>query len=425
VTKYPVTVLSQRPANVGDSLSYTGTTSEVLTANLLATPVPVPNGSAPGPSPSPVPPAFTQTGTVTETVSVTATPAAGQITTASDEIDTYQLETLETKTTANIAYASSGSSTNVQQLSTSATDSDGSTFANTYTATSGVIAVLPETNGASFTNDASDTYTETDPGIGGSLPSDQRVTNTDGSYTDTQVNTDGTQNVAQAKADLSGSYSFVGGYFLATFSAPTANGIPVALQAGGPGYYGSPDNFEEPLWYPSVSSPLYTEADTVATATSLDPACGTAYGSTGNLTTRTIASIDPIFGTLTSEATKTYDVTGVGVVCTVFNETVTQFLDYSLQTGYLLFYAQTGTQPLFTTTYNEVLSLKSATVAGEPTTQSTARKTAAVTTKTVPDLVSRAAIANAHARFEHRVRQDQLKRVAKFVAQIRAHGGVK
>jgi hypothetical protein len=425
VGKAAVAVLSGRPATVGDSLSYTGTVSTVITNYAIATPAPT--GSS-----SPAPVVLTQAGTVTETVSVAATPSPNVFTVNSDEIDTLQLSTLETKTTTSLAYQANGSTTNVRQLSTTATDSNGATFATAYTPTSGLIAVLPEVAGTFGPNDPSKTTTETDPGVGTAAGvTDTRVTNSDGSYVDTQNNTDGSQNVATAAANFSGVYQYIGGIIQVTISPPTTGAnpyIPVAFQVYNfsTNSYGPAQTSQEYVWYPAGATQLYTESDTVATGAAFDTRCSSLpakYGSTGNLTTQAVTSIDPLFGTLDTITTQTYDVPGVGTVCAIFSDNQSTFLDYTGQEGYAL-YSDASSTPLSTRSDAEVLTLASASVAGQPlSTQSAGQRGSA---QSSPVLLSRAAVSVARARFEHAIRLDRIRRQAVAAARFRqSFGGVK
>ena len=153
-----ISVLSSRPATAGDTLSYTGTFASSIVNNAI--------GSAPVTT--------TQAGSVTQTVAVSAA-SAGQAVLATTEADNFELSSLITKTTSTLAYQTSGASTAVRLVSSSTTDSNNATYATQYTPTSGLLAVEPETPGLFGPNDASETYTETDPGINVG-PSGQGVT---------------------------------------------------------------------------------------------------------------------------------------------------------------------------------------------------------------------------------------------------------
>ncbi len=65
-----------------------------------------------------------------------------------------------------------------------------------------------------------------------------------------------------------------------------------------------------------------------------------------------------------TRTTKSYDVNGIGTVCTVVSDTINSFYDNSGQEGpYLLVTPATPTGALLTTTINETLSLHTSNVA--------------------------------------------------------------
>jgi hypothetical protein len=189
-----VTVLSARPATAGDSLSYAGTLSSSISNDAISS--------------SPV--TSNQTAAVAQTIAISAGAANG-VTVTGKEVDQYQLSTLTTTTAATLAYQTSGSSTAVRMLQSAANDSNGAAYQTQYTPTSGLLTVEPENAGAFGPNDASQTYSETEPGINvgssGQNVTTTRTTAPNGSYQETTTNADATTNVAVENADGSGSYA--------------------------------------------------------------------------------------------------------------------------------------------------------------------------------------------------------------------------
>jgi hypothetical protein len=412
-----VTVTAGRPANAGDSLTYNGTITRTISNFAI--------GPKPAPSTTPVAVTQTTSGTVTQTVQVAAGASAGQVIASSDENDTLQLNTLETKTATTIAYQTVGASTNVRIVSSSANDSNGVLYATTYGATSGLVTVLPETAGAFGPNDATLTYAETDPGVSvgatGPVVTTQRTTAATGAYNETTRNDDGTTNTGVVNADLSGSYIFLSGSDKATVAPPAAGKIPYTLAAATATGFGTPQLFSIPVWYPSATSPIRTETDTISAVTGFDPTCTVPakYGTAANKVTQSIVTIDPILGILDTYSSSAYDVNGVGTVCLVLNDTTSTFYDFTQQEGFFsVFFSAT---PVLQTTYAESLSLTSAVVAGQPvSTQSNARSTLST------PIVTPIASAIARQTFIHAITLDRNRRTAQTVRSLRsATGGLR
>jgi len=422
-----VSLLAGRPANAGALLTYGGTVTRTV-AN-IAVPSPPPNAiAAPSPVPSGTVATNTMSGTVTLTVASTPAPSASStIVLNESETDSYQLSTLQTTTQATIAYVPSGAHTLVQLQNSAATDSNGVAYNTAYTATSGLLTSVPE-NGSSFgPNDGSFTYTETDPGIvssSGTAFTTQHIQNSDGSYSETTYNDDGTENLASTTASpITGTYyiesedgTIDNTYLVYSFGAPVTTGsttkIPTTVTE-----YGTPEGtFSVNSWYSSPNTPLYLETDATSASATLPSGCSAVpapYASGLTSTTESVESIDPALGNSESDTSTTYDLPGVGTVCSVMNDVVSTYYDYTLQEGHILTYSLHS--PIITTTYAETIYLKSASVPGQPaSTQSSARKGTSVST------LSAGAVLVARERLHHQIRHDQLQRKLAAARLIRA-----
>lgn len=351
-----VTVLSSRPATAGDSLAYAGTLSSSIANDDIST--------------SPI--TSNQTAAVTQTVAVSAGPS-GDVTVTDKEVDQYQLSTLTTTTAATVAYRSSAASTTVQMLESTATDSNGATYQTQYTPTSGLLTVEPENAGTFGPNDASQTYTETDPGINvgasGQSVTATRTTAANGTYQETTTNADASKNVAGESADGSGSYAIESaseGPVQVTFGLPTTGPdatIPITLAAS---KLNESKAVNAPLWYP-LPLALYTESDTIAAATGYDSRCSVpaVYGTAAAKVTQVISSVDTVYGDLENQTMTAYDVAGVGTVCSIFTDTTQTFYDYTGQeTNFVTF--NSAASPVLSSTITEVLSITAAVVGGAP-----------------------------------------------------------
>jgi hypothetical protein len=424
IGRLPVSVTAGRPANAGDKLSYTGTITKTI-ANFKIAP-------SPAPGTSPVPVMQTQSGTVTDNVTVASGASASQVVVSSDETDNFQLDTLETKTNTQIAYQTSGASTSVRLQNSSATDSNGVVYATTYGATSGLVTVLPEAAGAFGPNDATLNYSETDPGVsllGAPSPAvtTQRTTASTGAYTEVTNNDDGSTNNATVNANLTGTYLFLGGVFKSTIAAPAAGKIPYSIaQLTNTGAFGPAQLINIALWYPSATTPLRTETDTIAAVTAYDASCTvpTKYGTTANLVSQSVVTVDPVFGTLDTFTSNAYDVNGVGTVCLVLKDTTSTFYDYTSQEGFFAVSIGTAPVPVLQSTYAESLSLSSAVVAGQPVSTQSVRRTAS--TAIGATIGSPIASAIARQTFMHAIQLDRNRRTAQAIRSMRsATGGLR
>ena len=215
-------------------------------------------------------------------------------------------------------------------------------------------------------------------------------------------------------ADGSGTYSVDSGLAQLTFGAatPTARSIPITVVFND----GAPQTGQSPAWYP-LPIQLYAEYDAIAASSFYDPHCNVPakYGTTASRVTQTIASIDVVFGNLENQTTTTYDVAGVGTVCSIFTDTTQTFYDYTGQEP--AFIAVGGAQsPILTSSAIEVLSIAAGTVSGQPiSTDSRLRSALAV---------GRLPVVIARERFRHAVRQGNILREVRLATALKGMKGV-
>jgi hypothetical protein len=413
--KLAVAATSSRPGAAGLTESYSGTLTEVDANNVIN----------PSPSPSSTPISTITTAKATLKVSAaTATDGSGHVIFTANESDASNLTTLTSQTVSTVAYqAQNSGNTNVRTLTSVATESSGVIYEHDYGSANGLLTVLPEVAGA-FSNDAAEEYKETDPGIG-TLSSPPPGSSAQGVTTDRRVASSGTYladinetsyafgntatDVATENADFSGSLQLNSvdptGNFNYTYSAPASGQINVSLID--PNFSINQLNSAYD-WIPSQTTPS-VETDSIAAVSQLDSSCtNTGAFATGSmmLVTQTLKIVDVVQGTFETRTTKSYDVNGLGTLCTVVADTIQTYYDYSNQEGGSLFTYSSAPGSILTTTINETLSLQSsnaAQVAG------VTRTTQAVGTTFA--LLPRAVVAN---RVQYLVRQRQAERMLIF-----------
>jgi hypothetical protein len=129
--------------------------------------------------------------------------------------------------------------------------------------------------------------------------------------------------------------------------------------------------------------------------------------------TQSITSIDAIYGNLETETSISYDVIGVGTVCSIFTDTTKTFYDYSQQEGGVLAFGS----PALLSSLTEVLSLVGGTVSGQPvSTQAKVRSMLAV---------GQLGIAVPRERFRHAIRLANIARNAALKASLQHLEGIR
>jgi len=408
--KLAVASTTSRPGTAGLTETYSGTLTEV-DANDAINP-------SPAPSSTPISTITTAKATLNLTAS-TATDGTGHVVFTGNESDASNLTTLTSQTVSTLAYQTqSGGSTNVRTISSVATESSGVIYEHDYGSTNGLTTVLPEIAGP-FSNDAAEEYKETDPGIGITPSGTQGVTTdrvvaSNGTYV-SHINetnfTSGTTatDVATENADFSGNLQLNSvdptGAFNFKYAAPANGQIRVSEIDPNFGINAVIAAYD---WIPAQATPSI-ETDSIAAASQLDGSCTNAAafvaGST-MLVTQTLNVVDVVEGTFERRTIKSYDVNGIGTVCTVVADTVQTYYDYSGQEGEFLLTYSSNPGALLTTTINESLSLQTsnlAQVAGVTRTTQSAGPTFA--------LLPRAVVAN---RVHYLARKRQAERMTIF-----------
>ncbi len=356
-----VAVTTARPGASGLSEEYTGTLRET-DANYVIAAFPV-----------------STTSSANATVNVTAAAAnggSGDVVFTAEESDVAPLTTLTAATTSTVAYQTQGGGTlGVRAMKTVAVESTGVTYEHDYGANDGLLTVLPEATGT-FANDAGEEYKETDPGIGVGAGGAQGVTTdrvvaANGTYTasiqePSYTTGAATTDTATENADFSGVLalnSYDPNAFVVDYSAPLNRQITVTLVDPNLSLY-SP--YATPSWIPSSLVQPSVETDTITAGATIDGSCSPAAGFSGsaNLIQQQLTIADVVDGTLETRTTKSYDVNGIGTVCTIVTDTIETFYDFTGQEGpYLIYFAGSATNPVLETTVTETLSLQTSNVA--------------------------------------------------------------
>uniref|UniRef100_E6PC49 Uncharacterized protein n=1 Tax=mine drainage metagenome TaxID=410659 RepID=E6PC49_9ZZZZ len=356
----PATSSSARPAVVGDTFAFSGSSIE--------------NDVYTYPVGSPFPNTSTAT-KISENVVVTAStnPLGGGGT--DFHSSTTTVGTSATRTASGDSYystVSAGNGTNFVLNAQQSVDDTKNSYAWTYT-TPQILDELPESAGATWTNSPAGSYNETDAD-GATIA---RTTNADGSYTENDTFATGSvpKMSFTVNPDGSGAWNI---YFLGSpnpsivsYTAPTAGTISVAVlnptPTPSPGATGTPaPNLPvviatPPAWF-SPSAKLYQESDTVSTGVSFPASCAvpSSFGTSGNSIAQVITKIDPIFGLDEVTTTTTYTAQGFGPVCVAMNDVQTYYYDYLNDTaGSAGLAAYVGT-PQLTKTYAQTLTLQTA-----------------------------------------------------------------
>jgi hypothetical protein len=415
---------SVRPAGSGDTFSYTGTMTTVLTVNQASQP----NGTT-------TPVTSTTTAGVNETVTSGGTADGVNYALYADEIDQAALSSLETKTETRLAYQSTGTNTYVVRALASISTEPATqvAYATYYGPNSGALTALPEAAGTTLHNDAQSTYREYDPGNPGASqgnqtgPTIERVADPKNQY-QMYIWTDGFEGTyAQSSSGLGIAQ------VLLNYSPAEYDFEPVAPDPQSPFsvkddilvnvYQLNANRQQDGLlgqflaypWYgTSVPAALFSDTLTITPQSKLDPSCAT-YGTnaTATLVQEQYTSLDVTLGQTEARSVKSFDVAGPGTVCTVLSDTVKTYYDYSIQSGPYIVFQATSTTPTETDSVAETLSLSSTTA------QSAGRRTQSAAVG--PQLPVAAAL---RARFDHVVAQIRQKQANRFATYSRTMRGI-
>lgn len=298
--------------------------------------------------------------TVTYNLSDSLAQQSGSSTITSSETVTEPNEVLTESLTTIVTPSPNGSTTNVTVTKQVYSDSDGMTQTITYP-TPLIVDQEPETNGATWSNGAAKVTAETYP----DTESINRTTNADGSYVETEVQTeDNIDETATVNSDGSGSWvaatgslGFLDGCFTQyTFTAPTGGNVTFNATANPSGFCSN-----QSLTYPaffSASPTLASYTVKIATPATFPAACNvpSQYGTNGNDVHTAVVDLDPLFGFTEKTITDAYTSPTYGLVCAQSTDTLDTYYDWNLDTAYFIFI---GTSPLVVTTTTTTLSLQS------------------------------------------------------------------
>ena len=378
----PTPYYPPHPSGAGDTFAFYGSLTE--------------NDSYTYPTPNPLPSTST-TAAVTQkiTVSPTANPFGSG--TAQDfnvvEADAYPTQTLST--TTDFYYQSTSSV--FALLGYKATDDLQDQTLLQYTSPQ-VIDQLPETTGATWSNNPAATITEQYP----DSESATRVVDAQGGYVDTEQMF-ATDNYPSVTATLSsnddGSASFVldfheDGRANSPFPPNTDvfdSFILSAPQAQSPGgaqaiFYSYQQNMVTstpapptpsaspsatatptaesvfPVWY---KLPLYSEHDTDKGVVDIPKSCQApaAFGTSATQLEQSVSNTDTALGTIAVTTTDEYVVAGFGAVCVNVASTINRYYDYDSDMGVRIqgpsSIVYQGTQPMESSTISELVTLSS------------------------------------------------------------------
>lgn len=363
-TPSPTPPPNPRPATAGDTYSFSGTLTQKISRN----------GTA-------------NTATTNQTVAQQIVVAAnatfqgqtGLFDFATVETDTSPLQTIKTTSDVYYGFAPATAGTTFLQFGTSSTDSNGVKSQVVYGPNNRLVDQLPEVTGASWTNSAALTSTETDP----SGTTSTLTIADNGTYTYMQSLADGTTASATENADGSASVSLpflgTGGNTTVNLAAPPTpapSSSPVPLKIAVSIAYGAPlqalglpptQSLSVPVWFPQPLV-LASETDVNGGQTALPAACsvGAKFAGSATVLTRTNSRVDTGFGEIDQQTTTSYIKPGYGVVCLQLHDNTLTYYDYSGQSANLLVFSSSVVQQTVT---DETLALQSATVAGSQAAQ--------------------------------------------------------
>jgi hypothetical protein len=306
-----------RPLASGDTFAYAGSSLQTF----------VYYGSTPNPS-------ATLTDVISQSVTDDGTKAfngAHPYDLHTSEVDLSKTEREAVTTDAYVATAPYGSAqSGYYTYGYASTDSSGQRISDEFAHVAsgdGLLDILPEVAGATWTNDEAQTIAESE--TDGSTSN--RALARDGTYTETDVYPQHSQSstppplvaTITENGDGSGTYDtplFGSSNETIAYSAPASGSITITSP-------GATHTVKQ--WY---ALPLYTEHDRDDGALAIPAACRipAKYGGNANVIEEDVTSVDTIFGTLESFEQLTY-VAGGYAVCTTLSDTTNIFYDYSGQ----------------------------------------------------------------------------------------------
>ncbi len=337
------------------------------------------------PTPEPTQTAFA---TVNQAVTVTNPATFGSTTNAVDfhavETDAQTAPAEQTTTTTTDAYYTFSNTIvtgDFNELGFTATQDNGYTVTVTFAKGNGLVDILPETSGTTWSNTPALTSSASAP----DGTTSQETINADGTYTENFVypNVGAVTDTAMATANLDGSGTYV------TPDEGTLNGSGQSYTISAPSSQTSAGTITEttsvepspvasgatptvtttsiPNWIPTgfLGTALATETDVDNGAATVPPACAlpASFGTMANQLVQTKNRLDPMFGETEVETVTTYDMQTIGPVCTQINDVTTDYYDFSSQSVETKETVNFEGTPQQITTIAETLALQSETLA--------------------------------------------------------------
>lgn len=364
-----VVVLSTHPATAGDTLTLVGTLTHTI--------------DRPQPAPSAVAAPTTTVTNVTDTLKIASLDAnfngaKGLTDNNVVEADAAPLQTITTTSDTYTHFVADGSLQQYLGVGYTSGDTNGVQDEVVYGNGAGIFDELPDTNGATFSNTAAQTFTELEP-EGTSV---SRTVNSDGTYTETDTYVGGNAGPAQSiqtNTDLSGSITNLGGLPVnVTYGAPTGSGSSATI-AYNVVYQGqSLASGTLPSWLPTKTP--YTDVSTKTTAQAFPSGCAipASVGTTGTEIVDVTTSLDTALGTYEKRTQTLYNAPGFGTICAQLADEIDTYYDYTGQS-----YALVGglnlaisSTPIQIDKLSETIGFTSGTVTGSSSTRSAAQSRA-------------------------------------------------
>jgi hypothetical protein len=294
------------------------------------------------------------------------------------EADAAPLQTITTTSDTYTHFVADGSLQQYLGVGYTSGDTNGVQDEVVYGNGAGIFDELPDTNGATFSNTAAQTFTELEP-EGTSV---SRTVNSDGTYTETDTYVGGNAGPAQSiqtNTDLSGSITNLGGLPVnVTYGAPTGSGSSATI-AYNVVYQGqSLASGTLPSWLPTKTP--YTDVSTKTTAQAFPSGCAipASVGTTGTEIVDVTTSLDTALGTYEKRTQTLYNAPGFGTICAQLADEIDTYYDYTGQS-----YALVGglnlaisSTPIQIDKLSETIGFTSGTVTGSSSTRSAAQSRA-------------------------------------------------
>ena len=354
-----INIQSQRPASGGDTYAYSGTLLETDVRSL----------------PSPMPTATTSA-TLTQTIDVksgqTLNGATGLYDFSAKQTENTSLqESLSTTDTfEGFGVPGPDGTAPLLEYGTNWADDNGDTLSYLY-ATPIVVDRLPERAGATWTNSSAVQITENETiDSNGSAFFSRRTYKSDGSYSEVATYPAGYFGAFSPSDHGETTENSDGSGFYAAPVFGAGDIVLSAPQAGGNGYLinyqvfaeASPTPSSVPVvsgsfnaWY-NPSSKLYNETDVDNGSKPIPASCHVpaTFGSNANQLVQTTSRLDTILGYTEMEATTSYVMNGVGVVCVTLHDVQTSYYDFAGDLPFVFVAA-----PYQVTTTDQTLGLQS------------------------------------------------------------------